>query len=173
MAAAKFTSIPVIDLSKANAPATKAELLDDLRHALTNIGFLYVSRHSVSDDVIDGLIDALPQLFTLPENEKRKVALGNSPHFLGYSGTGSETTAGKVDKREQYEFATELEDEWREDQPLAERLKGPNQVKTRVCILSNLPANRSSGQKRTQSYVQSWRSTFLSSPSSARISCVL
>ncbi|KAF2029232.1 putative hyoscyamine 6-dioxygenase [Setomelanomma holmii] len=127
MAATDFTSIPVIDLSKANTPRSRAKLLCDLRYAITDIGFLYVSNHGVPEPVIKGLVDALPQLFRLPEEEKRKLALGNSPHFLGYSGTGAETTAGKVDKREQYEFATELKDDWREGLPLAERLRGPNQ----------------------------------------------
>jgi hypothetical protein len=37
-------------------------------------------------------------------------------------------TAGVEDKREQFEFATELPDSWREGHPLCERLKGPNQV---------------------------------------------
>lgn len=123
-----FTSIPIIDLSKAHSPDTKNELLRDLRHAVTSIGFLYVSNHGVSESPISNLVDALPQLFRLSDAQKKTVALSNSPHFLGYSGTGSETTAGKVDKREQFEFATELEDEWVEGKPRSERLKGPNQV---------------------------------------------
>lgn len=129
MSTSNFTSIPIIDLSKAETPATKTELLNDLRHALTSVGFLYVSNHGVSEPVIKGLVDALPQLFKLSGEEKERVALGNSPHFLGYSGTGAETTAGKVDRREQFEFATELVDDWAEGKPLAERLKGPNQVR--------------------------------------------
>ncbi|KAH7068085.1 putative hyoscyamine 6-dioxygenase, partial [Paraphoma chrysanthemicola] len=127
MATTNFTSIPVVDLSKADTSTTRSELLKDLRHAVTDIGFLYVSNHGVPNHVIQSLVAALPKLFSLPEEEKRKVALENSPHFLGYSGTGSETTAGQIDKREQYEFATELQDNWREGQPLADRLKGPNQ----------------------------------------------
>ncbi|CAO2651803.1 Nn.00g000860.m01.CDS01 [Neocucurbitaria sp. VM-36] len=127
MSPSDFTSIPIIDLSKAKTPETKIELLKDLRYALTSIGFLYVSRHGIPEPVINGLIDALPHLFNLSRDEKEAVALGNSPHFLGYSGTGAETTAGKLDKREQFEFATELVDDWTERKPLAERLKGPNQ----------------------------------------------
>ncbi|KAF1849527.1 putative hyoscyamine 6-dioxygenase [Cucurbitaria berberidis CBS 394.84] len=127
MSTSAFTSIPIIDLSKANVPDTKVELLRDLRHALTSVGFLYVSNHGVAEPVIKGLVHALPRLFNLPRTEKEAVSLGNSPHFLGYSGTGAETTAGKLDRREQFEFATELADDWTEKKPLAERLKGPNQ----------------------------------------------
>ncbi|KAM0324624.1 hypothetical protein ACHAQA_008013 [Verticillium albo-atrum] len=49
-----------------------------------------------------------------------------TPHFLGYSAAGSETTAGAADNREQFEFATELAATWAKGLPLAERLRGPN-----------------------------------------------
>jgi isopenicillin N synthase-like dioxygenase len=128
MASSDFTSIPVIDLAKADISDARIKLLTDLRHAVTNVGFLYVKNHGVSNIVVESLVNALPLLFSLSEQEKEYVALKKSPHFLGYSGTGSETTAGKIDQREQFEFATELVDDWEQGQPLAERLKGPNQV---------------------------------------------
>lgn len=128
MSRSDFTSIPIIDLSQANSPVSKSKLLKDLRYALTSVGFLYVSNHGVPDGTIKNLRESLPMLFNLSEKEKESVALENSPHFLGYSGEGKETTAGKVDKREQFEFATELEDGWEAGRALAERLKGPNQV---------------------------------------------
>ncbi|WYZ39869.1 hypothetical protein EsH8_IV_000210 [Colletotrichum jinshuiense] len=125
--ARSFTEIPTIDLSLAGDRATEPELLDQLRHALINVGFLYVVNHGVPGDVISNVIDALPTLFALPADAKNEIALSNSPHFLGYSGDGSETTAGKSDRREQVEFATELADKWRRGLPLRERLRGPNQ----------------------------------------------
>jgi isopenicillin N synthase-like dioxygenase len=137
MAHSDFTSIPVIDLAKANNQDTKLELLADLRYALTSVGFLYVSNHGISSAVIKSLVDALPQLFKLSTEDKSEVALGNSPHFLGYSGTGAEKTAGRTDEREQFEFATELVNEWSEGLPLAERLKGPNQASLlAACLIS-------------------------------------
>lgn len=136
MASPNFISVPLIDLSKAATPASKGELLVELRHALTSVGFLYISNHGVPEIVIQSLVDALPSLFNLSVEEKNSVALSNSPHFLGYSDTGAETTAGKVDTREQFEFATELEDDWNEGKPLAERLKGPNQVRMIICCVS-------------------------------------
>ncbi|KAI2733740.1 hypothetical protein CBS147332_755 [Penicillium roqueforti] len=122
-----FKSIPVIDLSLANSPLARPKLLQELHHALTCIGFLYITNHDVPQDVISDLKDALPKLFALDPAVKEEVALHNSPHFLGYSQVGSETTAGVADKREQFEFATELPDLWRAGLPLYERLKGPNQ----------------------------------------------
>ncbi|KAI0970133.1 putative hyoscyamine 6-dioxygenase [Xylaria arbuscula] len=122
-----FESIPTIDLSLANDPDTLPNLLKDLRHALIDVGFLYVSNHGVPRSVISDLVKALPELFGLDEQAKRAVALENSPHFLGYSGFGSEHTGGAVDLREQFEFATELTAIWRAGLPLYERLRGPNQ----------------------------------------------
>ncbi|KAH7386142.1 putative hyoscyamine 6-dioxygenase [Pyrenochaeta sp. MPI-SDFR-AT-0127] len=127
MTSSDFVSIPIIDLSKAHSPDTKNKLLEDLRHALTSVGFLYVVNHDVSESVIRDIVDSLPRLFNLSTEEKNIVALDKSPHFLGYSGTGMETTAGRADRREQFEFATELEDDWAQGKPRAERLKGPNQ----------------------------------------------
>ncbi|KAF6805162.1 2OG-Fe oxygenase family protein [Colletotrichum musicola] len=122
-----FTSIPIIDLSLSSPPSTTPALLSQLRHALTEVGFLYIVNHGVPADAVADVVNALPTLFALSPEEKDEIALRNSPHFLGYSGDGSETTAGRVDRREQVEFATELEDKWEEGKPLRERLKGPNQ----------------------------------------------
>lgn len=124
-----FASIPVIDLDDASNPATRGRVVEQLRHVLLNVGFLYIRNHGVPENIIHNLVDALPVLFNLTDKEKSEVAIHNSPHFLGYSGTGSETTAGKADGREQFEFATELMIDWSEGLPLAERLKGPNQVR--------------------------------------------
>lgn len=119
-----FTEIPAIDVSLADDPATLPTLLTSLKTALTDIGFLYISHHGVPSPVIDRLVGILPTLFALPEQAKAGIALENSPHFLGYSAAGTETTAGRADQREQVEFATELDVT---DGPLHERLRGPNQ----------------------------------------------
>ncbi|KAI1137779.1 Clavaminate synthase-like protein [Hypoxylon sp. FL0543] len=125
--ATSFSEIPVIDLSLADDESTKSLLLGSLRSALTEVGFLYVSNHGIPARVIDGLVNALPTLFDLDDKAKKSVALENSPHFLGYSGVGSENTGGKADRREQFEFATELTASWHPGAPLYERLRGPNQ----------------------------------------------
>ena len=128
----EFSEIPTIDLSLASSPDTKPVLLKQLHYALVSVGFLYVTNHGVPGEVINNLVDILPQLFSLSDAEKQEIALSNSPHFLGYSSVGAETTGGKADKREQVELATELSTSYvRGKTPLSERLRGPNQV----CIL--------------------------------------
>ena len=151
-----FTSIPVIDLGEAEDHALRPQVLEELRHVLLNVGFLYVRNHGIPGEVIHDLVTTLPVLFSLNEQEKNEVALCNSPHFLGYSGTGSETTAGKTDGREQFEFATELTNDWVEGQPLAERLKGPNQARRSAAISkkSFLVDSLVSGHRSTQLFAQ-------------------
>ncbi|KIW29370.1 uncharacterized protein PV07_05188 [Cladophialophora immunda] len=140
-------SIPTIDLRMADDgdPTTRAQLLHDLRHALFEVGFLYLSNHGIRESTVQDLVEALPRLFALPDHVKESVALVNSPHFLGYSKFGSEITARVRDQREQFEFANELPDRYGlavsqlgasvssssspppPALPLYTRLQGPNQ----------------------------------------------
>lgn len=131
-------SIPTINLSLATDPSTRPQVLQDIRHALLDVGFLYLSNHGIAESVIHDLVDLLPTLFALPDHVKDSVALAQSPHFLGYSKFGSETTARVQDQREQFEFANELPDRYGEGYeggrgdgsgtlPLYTRLQGPNQ----------------------------------------------
>lgn len=100
--------IPVLDLSWVDDPLKKPELLDRLRSALFEVGFLYIVNHGVKEKTINRLVNLLPPLFALPLNEKVALSKQSSPHFLGYSGFAEETTLGKRDLREQFDFATEL-----------------------------------------------------------------
>ncbi|KAM0269416.1 hypothetical protein ACHAQH_009764 [Verticillium albo-atrum] len=125
-----FTSIPLLDLAFANSPTTKPTLLRQLKHALLDVGFLYITNHGIPETVTSNLTKALPALFALTPTQKAEAALANSPHFLGYSAAGTETTAGAADHREQFEFATELTATWTPGLPLAERLRGPNSYPT-------------------------------------------
>ncbi|KAF5019461.1 hypothetical protein F66182_8543 [Fusarium sp. NRRL 66182] len=116
-----FTSIPILDLSLSDD-----QVLPKLRLALADVGFLYISNHDVPSSVIDDLVQILPRLFALADETKHEIALANSPHFLGYSAAGTETTAGNLDQREQLELATELT-KAPDGSPLYDRLRGPNQ----------------------------------------------
>lgn len=106
--------IPVLDLSLAKDPAARPGLLKQLHAALFDVGFLYVVNHDVPAFKIDRLTDLLPALFDLPPNEKAALSKLNNPHFLGYSGFAEETTLGKQDLREQFDYATELPTVWKE-----------------------------------------------------------
>jgi len=87
-----FRQIPILDLALAASDETKSGLLEQLRYALTDVGFLYITNHGVDESVIHGIVTAMPALFGLPESAKRSISLDNSPHFLGYSGAKSEVS---------------------------------------------------------------------------------
>ena len=147
MATTKPSSIPILDLSWARSPTQKPHLLEQLRSALFDVGFLYITNHNVPQSTIDNLTSRLPALFNLPEEKRAALGKLNSPHFLGYNGFAEEVTLGKKDLREQFDFATELPavwqdkavsnghingmhanaDETRDFSQLYWRLRGPNQ----------------------------------------------
>jgi isopenicillin N synthase-like dioxygenase len=52
---------------------------------LINVGFLYLSTTPVQPAAIDSLISYVPEFFALSAEEKERVKLANSPHFLIYS----------------------------------------------------------------------------------------
>lgn len=136
-------SIPILDLSWSHSPEKKSLLLDQLRSALYDVGFLYITNHGISQATISNLTDRLPELFDLPAEARAKMSKLNSPHFLGYSGFAEEATLGKQDLREQFDMATELPVVWkgtvadgedskqnghtRDFTQLYWRLRGPNQ----------------------------------------------
>ncbi|KAF9559231.1 Clavaminate synthase-like protein [Agrocybe pediades] len=120
-----FSSVPILDYSLLESD--KAQFLEQLRHALINVGFLYLSNHPVSQANIDTLISYIPKLFALPQEAKDKIKMANSEHFLGYSRFGAELTKGAVDQREQFDFATKHECRWKEGDPEHYRLWGPCQ----------------------------------------------
>jgi len=65
-----FTTVPVLDLEKANDSATKPQLLEELRHALMEVGFLYIKNTDISNDLLEKVKAAGKAVFVIPEEEK-------------------------------------------------------------------------------------------------------
>jgi isopenicillin N synthase-like dioxygenase len=65
-----FTSIPILDLAAARDPATKPRFLQELRHALMEVGFLYLKNVGISDDLFQRVIELGKRFFEIPEEEK-------------------------------------------------------------------------------------------------------
>lgn len=124
-----FTQLPIIDLKLADDPATKPQLLATLKHALFSVGFLYVVNHGMEAEA-EALLNLTPKAFDVPTTEQKLgVAMTKSPHFVGYTGLGAETTNKATDLREQYDFgdATEtLEDADENTEDQWKRLTGPS-----------------------------------------------
>jgi isopenicillin N synthase-like dioxygenase len=65
-----FDKVPILDLSLARDPATKAEFLDQLRHALIEVGFLYLKNVGISEELTQAVIREGVAFFDLPLEEK-------------------------------------------------------------------------------------------------------
>ena len=128
VASRDFSSVPVLDYSLLSSAETRSKFIEQLRHALVNVGFLYLSNHTVSSELTSSLIQYIPKLFALPQEEKEKIKMANSEHFLGYSKLGAELTKGAVDYREQFDFATRHDSRWKPGDPDYYRLWGSPQV---------------------------------------------
>ncbi|KAH9859002.1 Clavaminate synthase-like protein [Lenzites betulinus] len=124
---ASFSSVPILDWSLVETAGGKAKFKEQLRHALVNVGFLYLSNPPVARADMNALIDYTPRLFDLPQEEKDAIRMANSPHFFGYSRLGAELTKGKTDQREQFDFGTPYNSHWRPGDPEYLKLWGPSQ----------------------------------------------
>ncbi|KXH66166.1 2OG-Fe(II)oxygenase superfamily protein [Colletotrichum salicis] len=133
-----FTSIPILDLALARDPETKPQFLVDLRHALMEVGFLYLRNVGIPDELFKRVIKEGKGFFDIPTEEKYSALLCfiemklwivyevNAKSFLGYSQLSAEITAGKIDHREQIDLSTEHPLPGPND-PLYYNLLAPNQ----------------------------------------------
>lgn len=65
-----FTKIPVLDLAEARSPETKPQLLEELRHALMEVGFLYIKNTAIPNELLEQVKTAGTAIFDIPEEEK-------------------------------------------------------------------------------------------------------
>lgn len=120
-------TLPVISLAKLQDPTSRAGEVARLRQVTHEVGFFYLADHGVPADLAEALFAAARAFFAQPDEVKREISNINSPHYRGYAHIGDELTQGRVDWREQIDFAVERP-ECRDD--LAGRpwsvLEGPN-----------------------------------------------
>jgi isopenicillin N synthase-like dioxygenase len=129
-----FSKIPLLDYSLTLDSTTKPQFIAELRHALINVGFLYLSNTPIDEQLIESLKSYIPRLFALPQEEKDKIEKANSPHFLGYSKLGAELTKGKTDYREQLDLATDHVSRWKPGDPDYLNIWGPSQYPDEALI---------------------------------------
>jgi isopenicillin N synthase-like dioxygenase len=65
-----FTSVPILDLALAQNPETKPQFLADLRHALMEVGFLYLKNVGIPDELFERVKKLGISFFDIPEEEK-------------------------------------------------------------------------------------------------------
>lgn len=107
-----FDEIPVIDLTGLTASSTPPDLVDEIRWALTHVGFFYVSNHGVSEVQMTSVFDASRALFDLPDSAKQRLHISRSGRALrGYIGHYDENTDPLVtrDFKEAFDFGAASE----------------------------------------------------------------
>ncbi|KAJ4375459.1 hypothetical protein N0V86_006990 [Didymella sp. IMI 355093] len=134
-----FTELPILPLSRALDPSTKPQFLADLRSALLNVGFLYLSETGLPEQLVSDVITECKGFFeNLPQEEKERIEMKNQKSFLGWSRLDNETTALNTDHREQLDLSTPHQVPGPEA-PLYHNLLAPNQWPS----TQHLPAFRS------------------------------
>ncbi|KAJ4051460.1 hypothetical protein NW761_014550 [Fusarium oxysporum] len=93
MASKETASLPVIDFAKIIGPSISRSpgVLEDsikekqkLFDAFVNVGFVYLSNHSIPDFARENLFSHAKKFFALPVSEKAKVETGESKGFHGW-----------------------------------------------------------------------------------------
>ncbi|KAM0326569.1 hypothetical protein ACHAQA_006438 [Verticillium albo-atrum] len=103
----EFIEVPIVDYSLARHPATKAEFLSQLRNAIVNVGFFYLSNHSIPDEVQRAALEQSDAFFSLPLQKKLDIETAHSKHFLGYSRMSAEKTVAITGHNESVFFGPE------------------------------------------------------------------
>ncbi|KAI9785917.1 MAG: hypothetical protein M1839_008183 [Geoglossum umbratile] len=90
-----FTEIPILDLSLARSPDTKPQFLESLRHALLEVGFLYIKNTGIEDELVKDAIEQGKAFFDLPMEAKLEIEMKNgAPSLPGLQQTGKRNVIG-------------------------------------------------------------------------------
>lgn len=101
--------IPVLSMRKLYLSATdRQDFIAELGRAARDVGFFYLEDHGISLAEQVKVQDTAKAFFALDNSAKKQVQMIHSPHFRGYSANYSELTAGRPDRREQFDIMDEL-----------------------------------------------------------------
>lgn len=125
-----FKALPLFQLREFAALDKKKreESLIRLRDTCQQIGFFYLEHDGMSE-IIKQMLKMSKMLFDLPQHEKDKVQIANSPHYRGYGKFGAEMTDGIPDRKETFDLGLEQPARKNLIQPYY-ILQGPNQWPT-------------------------------------------
>jgi len=95
-----FPEIPVVDAGPLvrDDKAAMAATVEQIARACEDVGFMYIRNHDVPRPALEHIVAEAKRFFSLPAQEKKSVAVENSPQFRGYlplEYTGNEGEKGK------------------------------------------------------------------------------
>jgi isopenicillin N synthase-like dioxygenase len=106
--------VPSVDLSDflSEDPKRKQKFVDEIGKAFEEIGFVALSGHFLSDELVDSLYAEIKQFFDLPENVKEKYEIEGIGGQRGYTSFGKEHAKGRKegDLKEFWHFGQYVED---------------------------------------------------------------
>jgi len=96
MEPALLNEVPSLDLADFTSgnSAQKEKFVADLGSAFTNIGFVAIKNHGLSDELRISLYEAVQRFFSLPDEQKKKYEHPELFGQRGYIGKGKETAKG-------------------------------------------------------------------------------
>lgn len=124
-----FDSIPIIDLEPwfVGDAHAKRQVAQTVNITCRDIGFMYVSNHGVSRELVDETFQQARRFFSLPDEEKLQVHYEKSGRHRGYIPIGAESTdpAAVADLKETFDYGLVLSSDDVQG-PAAERMRAPN-----------------------------------------------
>ena len=93
---ADYNEIPSLDLADFTAgdEARRAQFVQDLGRAFTNIGFVAIRNHGLTAELTSNLYGSAQQFFSAPEDVKKRYEHPELNGQRGYVGKGKETAKG-------------------------------------------------------------------------------
>lgn len=132
-----MNAIPSVDLKDfiSENPERKQKFIDEIGEAFGDIGFVALSGHFLSDELVEGLYDEIKNFFGQPQEVKDKYEIPGIGGQRGYTSFGKEHAKGKKegDLKEFWHFGQyvtdnpELEEEY-PDNVLVKELPAFNEV---------------------------------------------
>ncbi len=101
--------IPVLDWRRFETERTG--FVADLGTACRGPGFLLLSHHTVPKDLRASVFDMANAFFSMPDSEKAKISILNTPHYRGWGKEGDESldeTSPLVDRKETFNIGYDL-----------------------------------------------------------------
>ncbi|WP_448520704.1 isopenicillin N synthase family dioxygenase [Rhodoflexus sp.] len=109
-----YDEVPSLDLADFTSgdPERKARFVKNLGDAWTNIGFVAVKNHGLSDEITEKLYESVKKFFLMPDEVKKKYEIPEIAGQRGYIGKGKEQAKGHTvpDLKEFYHIGQEVTD---------------------------------------------------------------